>query len=104
MDCTIYVGNNNLVDLIGLKNAATDSYENSADVSLRLIADDGSEIEGQTWPLTMNYVADSDGDYRATLSKDLVITHKQVITADITAVASGITGNWKTPCRVETRI
>ena len=99
MQCTLYVGNSNLVEVKGLKNAATDSYENGASVNVVLLDEAEQEISGESWPKSLGYVAASDGDYRGTLSEGIAIAHGQIVTAKITATASGLTAVWETPCK-----
>ena len=100
MNCTLFAGNSNLIELKGLKNQATGSFENGAAVSVTLKDESEVEIVGETWPLTMNYVSASNGDYRATLVEGLPLTHGQYVTAFVTAVVSGLTGKWEIPCKV----
>src|SRR4029077_18100883 len=82
---TAFVANTNVLDLIGLKNEIADSYINDADVTVT-IKDAGSvDVVGETWPLTMAYVAASSGDYRAILSDTLEFAAKTKYLAYITA-------------------
>lgn len=100
MQCTLYAGNSNLMELKGLQNGATASYENAAAVSVTLRDEHGVQIVGQTWPKAMAYVTGSDGDYRGTLEEGLSLVHGQFVTAEILATASGLTGKWETRCKV----
>lgn len=100
MQCTLYVGNSNLIELKGLKNGATDGYENGAAVNVTLKDEAEQAIPGESWPKSLGYVAASDGDYRATLTEALTISHGQIVTAVVTATASGLTAKWETPCNV----
>ena len=100
MKCTLYGGNSNLIELNGLKNGATGSYENGAAVNVTLLGEAGDEIVGETWPKTMGYVASTDGDYRTTLKDGLPLVHGQFVTAVIMASVSGLLGKWEIPCKV----
>lgn len=68
---TAFVANTNVLDLIGLKNEIDDTFINSATVEVTIKDDAGNNVIGQVWPLAMDYVATSDGDYRAFLSEDM---------------------------------
>ncbi len=71
------------------------SYQNSATVTVTLLDRDEAEVSGETWPLSMSYIASSSGVYRATLSKDLVLTKNRPYTARVLADAGlGLVGRW----------
>ena len=60
---TIYIGNDNVVSLSGLKNASLDAVVNNATVQLSVEDTAGNTVSGQDFPVSMNYVAESAGDY-----------------------------------------
>lgn len=83
---TVFVANTNVLDLIGLKSAIEDTFINDATVTVTLkYKDTGAEIEGQTWPTTMEYIDASDGDYRAIISNEAELVHKRTTIAVIEA-------------------
>jgi hypothetical protein len=84
---TVFVGNTNILDLLGLKNATTGAWINDATVTLTVKDAVGAEITGESWPQAMNYVSGSNGDYRAILEDDLEFTPKQTYYAHIRADA-----------------
>lgn len=86
---TAFVANTNNLDLIGLRNAATGTYVNDADVTVTVRDKAGSEVLGETWPLTMDYVTGSQGDYRGVISHETALAAGQWYTAEITANADG---------------
>jgi hypothetical protein len=101
----IYKDNDNLLQLSGLKNSSTDAFVNNATVTLTAIKDSaGNNVAGISWPLTMGYVAASDGDYEVTVDKAVVISASHHYTAFIDAVASGLDGHWELPliCKIRT--
>ncbi len=100
----IYYGNDNMLELRGLKNAASGAYENSATVEVTLKDDDGAEVTGETWPLALGYVSGSDGNYRNTLKDTLSLVENEKYTAEITANAgAGLLGYWEIPIRCRMR-
>lgn len=85
---TYFIDNNNLIKLTGLRDAANALYLNGASVSVTMLdAATDAEITGQTWPLTMDYVASSSGTYQATLDYDLVVSPGQSLVAKVVANA-----------------
>lgn len=67
MSSIYYNGSDMVIELNGLYDNLTGSYINTATVTVTLYDDNDVEIPGEVWPLTMSYVASSDGIYRATL-------------------------------------
>jgi len=101
MALTLYVGpNDNLLTLVGLQNEVTAAYMNAATVTVTVVDSADAEIAGETWPLTMDYVATSDGNYRATLTDTLaaLLAAGVALTAQITADGgAGLNGYWELP-------
>lgn len=86
----LYVANDNLITLSGLKDAsAGGDFINDATVQVTLLDSDGEEVTPQSWPTTLSYVTDSDGDYEAVLEEDLNVSHGDQLTARVTADAGG---------------
>lgn len=69
----LYVGNDHILLLEGLKDTLTDTFINDATVTATLRKAIGSTVSGQSWPTTMDYVASSDGNYQAILDDSLDI-------------------------------
>ena len=91
-----YGENDHSLALDGLKNGLTDSYINNATVQAELLDNAGSQIAGVVQPITLEYVTDSDGKYRATINKVLDVDPRDRIVAKITAVASGpLNATWE---------
>lgn len=107
----LYVGNDNLVwlgdpDTLegGLRNAATGEYINSATVGVTLIDSDGVEVDGETWPKSLSYIAASNGMYRAALSDAVELVAGAEYTAKISADGGpGLLGYWELPVKALTR-
>ena len=100
----IYISNDNVAKLSGLIDS-DGAYANSATVVVTLIDSSGNEVAGESWPLTMNYVASSDGVYIATLADTLTLTADTEYTAIISADAgAGKQGYWEVPAVAETRV
>lgn len=92
---TAFIANTNILDLRNLKNEITQAFINGATVEVTIRDATGAAVAGQTWPVTMSYVAASDGDYRAIISEDVEFT-KQNYTAYIDSDGGpGLVGHWE---------
>lgn len=94
MSSVLYVGNTSLIAINGLNTDGT--YENDATVELTTIVDpDGAQITGETFPVSMAYVAASDGNYEGELSNAAVIAQGTSYTLTIVATsAAGKVAKW----------
>lgn len=70
----IYISNDNLLTLDNLINSATGQAVNSATVQATLVDEDGTQVAGQSWPVSMPYVSGSSGKYQGSLESALVLT------------------------------
>lgn len=92
---SLYVGNDMMIEVEGLTNEATGQIVNDAAVAVTLLDTQGNQVGGQVWPLTMGYVAETDGIYRATLADTLGVVVNTRYLARITADAgSGRRSEW----------
>ena len=101
---TAFVANTNVLELQGLHSEIEGAYVNDATVTVTVKDEDGVAVTGQTWPLTMQYVATSQGDYRAILKDTLALVAKQNYFAFID-VNAGIdrVGHWEFKFKPVTR-
>ena len=105
MTQVVYHLNDNLLELLQLKDVVGDTFVNSASVDVTLVDKDGVEVPGQVWPLVMLYVTLSDGEYRATLVDTLSLIPDDLYTAIIEVDdGPGRAAHWKFPIRAETRL
>lgn len=92
----IYLLNHSCVELVGLKNNATEVVDEGASVSVTIKTRSGSVVAGQNWPLAMPHVA--DGKYRGTLEPNLSLSPGRDYVAHIDVVGSGgEVGHWAVP-------
>jgi len=82
---SLYIDSDNLVTLDALYDNAAAEYVNDATVTVTLTDRAGNEVSGETWPVTLSYVAGSDGKYRGTLSDSLSLSANRRYTAKVTA-------------------
>jgi hypothetical protein len=91
---TVYIGNDNLLKLTGLKKQAATAYDNDAVVTAVVTTRAGVEVEGQNMPVTLTYVEDSDGDYTGILYKEIEWELNEPYLAQVTALSDGLTALW----------
>ena len=98
-----YPGNSGVLQIDALKNAQTDAYINDATVEATLVDRTDTEVSGQTWPLTLSYVAASDGTYRGVVEEDLSVVVSAPYTAKITVTSGVLVAYWELPITIRTR-
>lgn len=103
---TIFVANTNVLEIQELKNAILDEFMNDADVTVTVREGDadGDAVTGQTWPVTMDYVAASNGKYRSILKDKAELTAgtKYVAVIDVDG-GTDLIGHWEFPFTPKTR-
>lgn len=102
----VYISNDNLITLSGLKDASEGGdYINNAIVEVTLLDSDGNEVAGQSWPATMSYVSGSDGIYEGILEDGLSLSVDDELTARVTVDAgSDSLAQWDVPAVARTRV
>lgn len=100
----LYLGNNSIIDLTGLRNEYSGDYLADATVTLTLFDLTGQPVAGSDWPLDMAYVGNSNGIYRATLPYTLALGEGARYVARIVADGgNGLRAEWDLPCVGRTR-
>ena len=92
----LLIGNDQLITVVGLKDEITGEFINDAAVEVTLKDRSGNEVAGQSWPFTLDYVTDTDGDYRGILEDGLALQPNKLYTViiDVDAGDDSI-ANWK---------
>lgn len=85
----IYEGNDTIIEVRDLQNGVTGNYLDQAAVTVTVKDSAGNNVAGPVWPLTMSYVANSNGVYRATLPASMVLAKRASYTA-VVAVNGGV--------------
>lgn len=100
----VFIGNTNLLKLTGLKSNIDNSFINDASVAVTLLDSSGEEVSGQSWPITLDFVSGSSGDYRVTLSYNLPLVESSLYTAVVTADGGdGRQGRWELKFKARVR-
>ncbi len=94
----IFLKNTGLVQINGLKDALTKTPVNDAVATVTLKELDGSEVSGETWPVSLSYLAGSDGNYAATFSDSVAILDEGDYIMEVSAIApDGSKASWEEP-------
>lgn len=100
----LFVGNDTVLEVQGLRNDVTGEPLNTATLTLTLLDAAGAEVPGQVWPMPMVFVEGSRGLYRALLPAALPLVADARYTARIVADAGpGLMGSWLMECVARTR-
>ena len=100
----LYLGNNSIVDVTGLRNENTGAFVNDADLSMTLLDKTGAQVGGANWPVPFRYLDESNGVYRATLPHTLAIAEGERYVARVVANATlGLRAQWDMLCVGRTR-
>ena len=80
-------------------------YVNDATVTVTIKDSNGDNVAGETWPVDMDYVAASDGIYRATLAPNSNIEVDSIYTIEIDATGNGdgLVGKWEHSVKAKKR-
>jgi len=87
----ILIGEQNFIEWLGLRNAATEAYDNTATVVATVRDTAGAKVTGMS-SIAMAYVAASDGNYRGTITASSALNLTEGLTYYIEITATG-TGN-----------
>ena len=79
------------------------AYINTATVTATLLDSDGEEVEGVTWPVTLEYVEESDGKYQGILDDAIELVDKEIYTLVVDSVDGESKGHWELAVQARTR-
>ena len=99
----LYIDNDLVVEVNGLQEPTESAYQNSATVTCTIQDRSGTAVSGVSWPLTLSYVAASDGIYRGTVDSTASFVEGAQYEAVITAVSGTLDAKWTVPCIANTR-
>jgi hypothetical protein len=99
MATKLYILNDTVYEVQGLANGITGAYVNDATVSVTVKNLAGTTVSGISFPVTLAYVAESDGVYRGVSDKAMTLSDTLTYFAEITATnGDGLDGFWRVPC------
>ena len=91
----LYVDNDMVLQIDDLKDEIAGEAINNATVTVTLSDEQGNEVLGAQWPLSLVHVATSNGAYRVTLPYTLEVTPGARYVATVVADAGpGLRAQW----------
>lgn len=96
MNLELLIGNDQTVELQALKDEVSGDFINNATVTARLKTMAGVDVAGETWPITLAYVTNTDGNYRGLLEDGLTLSNLTRYIVEIRADAGAdLIGFWR---------
>lgn len=92
-----YIGNDNLIEIVGLRDA-DGTYQNAGTVTLTAVNDaTGAPVSGLTLPISLAYIAASNGHYRCTLEDAAALIDGAAYVAIVTVESGGLAALFNIP-------
>lgn len=104
----LYIDSDSSIEIDALKDPTDNTFVNDATVTANVKTPAGAVVSNGG-PITLSYIANSDGDYRGTLGDDAAINDGSSsgdgpdYFLEVTAESSGRTKFWRFPCRAKYR-
>lgn len=91
----LLIGNDQTIQLLGLYDEEEAVFINDATVTARVKLRNDDETEGDTWPITLNYVAASDGDYVGNIENTVELVNRRSYLVEVKAVQGDFQALWQ---------
>lgn len=79
----VLTGSDNILSVDGVFDIINNNFLNFATVSVTIFDSDNAEVVGIVWPVVLDYIPNSEGDYIGVLSDDAVFAIGQVYRANV---------------------
>ena len=104
MESNLLIGNDQVLELVGLREEIANEYIEDATVTATIRKANGQPVDGENWPITLVFVAVNDdlegrsGLYQGLLEDGIELVAGRTYSVEITAeVSSDLVGFWKFP-------
>jgi hypothetical protein len=94
----LFIGNDQTIELEGLRDIEAEAGEfiNDATVTARIRDRLGVDVGGESWPIALNYVADSNGNYEGNFDDSIQLAEHGRYLIDLAVNAgSDLIGFWR---------
>lgn len=96
MNAALLIGNDQILQVESVQDEISGEYQNAATVTATVKNIGGVEVSGQSWPMTLSYVTDSNGNYRGTLEYGVVLVNgRNYIIEVIVEIAGDPVASWR---------
>lgn len=85
----LLIGNDQTISVSGVQDAVSGDFINNAVITATVKDACGEQVSGQDWPLTLNYVTDSDGNYRGTFEDGLELVENEIYIVEVHLTVPG---------------
>jgi hypothetical protein len=99
----LFLGNTMVLQVDELQDV-DGNFVNNATVTATLLDSTGAQVSGQSWPLTLAYVAASNGRYTGNLAYGLVLTRAAYYELDITVTTASYYAAWRKTVQADARV
>lgn len=99
----LFVGNDNLVTIDELKNVSDGSYINDATVTMTLKDSSDVGVANGSWPVTLAYVASSNGKYQGVLQDGITTTSGSNYVLHVDVIGDNLKAHWEITLTARTR-
>lgn len=90
----IYLGNDHVVHLSGLKDD-DGAAVTGATVEARVLDRDKQPVSGITWPVPLTHIG--GGDYKGVIDASIVLEDRALYYVEVTASYNGLDALWRVP-------
>lgn len=98
---TLYVDTDHALSVSGLQGSGGD-YVNNATVQATVYESDGTtEVSGQSWPVTLDYQAGTDGNYSGVIDNAANLVDGAYYQVVVTATHNGLVRTWRNLARAQ---
>lgn len=85
----LLIGNDQTVTVLGLKDEISGDFLNATIVTAHIKTKDGKSVAGENWPITLEYITDSNGDYQGNFDDAIELVNNRNYIVEIAADAGG---------------
>lgn len=102
MSHLLYKDNDMVLRVTGVKDERQNVFgDDTWAVEITLKHEDGTEVSGQNWPISLSYESGTDGNYITTLPHELQVEVGQELIGELhISTDLGNEANWTIPVRV----
>jgi len=85
----LLIRNYQTIRVLGLQDEISGEYLNTATVTAVIKERSGASVAGGSWPIALEYIADSDGNYFGNFDDAIELKNNRIYVIEIAADAGG---------------
>lgn len=99
----MFIGNSTVLKLEALRFEGSTTYIDDAVVEATLTDTDGNDVTGENWPVTLDYISNSNGEYSYILPATIEITENELYYMTVVATSGDNVAQWRKQVRALNR-